>query len=200
MNTTVIGLTGQTGAGKSTISRFAAALSCRIIDADRVAREVVEKGSPCLQALADFFGSDILQKDGSLDRRRLAQKAFASQEKTEMLGRLTHPAILDRIRGCIAAADSDIVIVDAPQLYESGGEVLCDRVIAVVAPEQVRLERIMERDGLTEEEARLRIHAQHDSSYYTEKADYLINGSAPLADVQSKIQDIISAVRQEETK
>ncbi len=200
MKTKVIGLTGQTGAGKSTVSDFAKKSGCAVINADKIAREVMTAGSDCLKRLAEVFGSDILREDGSLDRKRLAQKAFSSAEHTDLLNDVTHPAILDRTKKEIAAYGNanDVILFDAPQLYESGGESLCDSVIAVTAPLEVRLNRIMKRDSLTDEEALQRIRAQHDEEYYTARADYLIDGSRPLDDVEKQLDNILKAVRREE--
>ncbi len=195
MKHNVIGLTGQTGAGKSTVADYAESLGCQVIHADAVAREALAKGSPVLKTLADLFGYDIIETDGSCKRSLLAERAFSSPEKTALLNRTTHPWILARVRELIARCDPcRPVLFDAPQLYESGGEVLCGRVIAVTAPQEVRLDRIMRRDGMTEQAARLRMGAQHQESYYTDRADYIIDGSQPLDRVREAAARILREI------
>ena len=198
MNSTVLGLTGQTGAGKSTVSEMMEKLSCEIISADKIAREATKTGSECLKRLADCFGYDIINNDGSCNRKRLAQKAFSSRKSTDLLNSITHPWILQRTAEYISKSKEngcDIIIFDAPQLFESGGEKMCDCVLAVTAPLKIRLSRIMTRDNITEQEAMLRINAQFDESYYTSRADYIIDGSMPLEQVRAKVTEIIAEIR-----
>lgn len=192
MKHNVIGLTGQTGAGKSTVAAIAKSLSCQIISADAVAREALQKGSEVLKALAELFGCDIIDEEGGCRRSVLAERAFSTPENTALLNRTTHPWIINRTAAYIALCDPDKpVIFDAPQLFESGGEVLCDKVIAVVAPKELRLRRIMERDGISEQAALLRMNAQHEEAYYTARADFIIDGAMPLERVREVTEAII---------
>lgn len=198
MNSTVVGLTGQTGAGKSTVSEIMKNLGCNVISADKIAREATQTGSECLKRLADCFGYDIINNDGSCNRKRLAQKAFSSRKSTDLLNGITHPWILRRTAEYISECKSngsDIIIFDAPQLFESGGEKMCDLVVSVTAPTEIRLSRIMNRDGINKDEALLRINAQFDESYYTSGADYIIDGSQPLEQVKEQVTGIIAEIR-----
>ncbi len=169
-----LGLTGPTGAGKSTVARLLEQNGIPLVDADAIARTVTEKGSPVLSALADTFGKDILFPDGSLDRRALAAVAFSSKENTEKLNAVTHPAILARIRRALADATGDAVVLDAPLLFETGLDALCDHTAAIVADEAVRLARITARDGISEEEAKKRMAVQPDTAFYAARADILL--------------------------
>lgn len=169
-----LGLTGPTGAGKTTVARLLEQNGIPLVDADAIARTVTEKGSPVLSALADTFGKDILFPDGSLDRRALAAVAFSSKENTEKLNAVTHPAILARIRRALADAAGDAVILDAPLLFETGLDALCDHTVAVVADEAVRLARITARDGISEEAAKKRMAVQPDTAFYAARADILL--------------------------
>ncbi len=169
----IIGLTGPTGAGKSEAARALAAAGCAIVDADRVSREAVEQPE-CLKALAEAFGADILRPDGTLDRRALAWRAFETREKTQLLNDITHPQILQYMRQQIQdALDSgtEAVVVDAPLLFESKLDAVCQVKIAVLAPAEVRLQRICDRDGLSEEEARRRMKIQPPDDFYITRAD-----------------------------
>ena len=199
MKTKFIGLTGQTGAGKSTISKFAEKMDCKIINADKVAREVMKKNSECLKRLAEIFGSDIINIDGSLNRKLLAQRAFSSRENTNILNGITHPAIISKVKEYIDmySKESGMIIFDAPQLFESGGNEMCDKIIAVIAPADVRVQRIISRDGISEQEALLRIHAQHDEDFYISKSDYIIDGSQTLESVQKQFEEIMKKVMEE---
>lgn len=169
-----LGLTGPTGAGKTTVARLLEQNGIPLVDADAIARTVTEKGSPVLSALADTFGKDILFPDGSLDRRALAAVAFSSKENTEKLNAVTHPAILARIRRALADATGDAVVLDAPLLFETGLDALCDHTAAIVADEAVRLARITARDSISEEEAKKRMAVQPDTAFYAARADILL--------------------------
>ena len=197
MKNRVIGLTGQTGAGKSTVAGFAKALGCRIIDADLVAREALESGSECLKELSRLFGSDILDENGCCRRDVLARRAFSGRENTELLNKTTHPWIIRRIKEYIENSGHEgLVVIDAPLLFESGADGLCGCVIAVTAPERLRLDRIMKRDGISSEDALLRMRAQHEDEFYTSRAEYIINGSAPEEEVKKQTEEIIRQLLQ----
>lgn len=181
MRKPVIGLTGPTGAGKSTVAAAFRKLGCAIVDADRVARDIV-KDADCLSRLKETFGGDIAAADGTLDRRKLAERAFSTPENTKKLNGVTHPAIIRECERQLAAAaegDCKAVILDAPLLFESGTQALCDATVAVITTDSSRLKRIMARDGIPEEDATLRMAAQHGNDYFSERADFIFDGSTP---------------------
>lgn len=196
MKTKFIGLTGQTGAGKSTVSEFAAKMGYRIINADKVARQVMGNNSECLKRLAEIFGSDIINSDGSCNRKLLAKRAFSSRENTDILNGITHPAIISKVREYIDiySKESDVIIFDAPQLFESGGDRMCDEIIAVVAPVDVRLKRLISRDGISESDVQMRMNVQLDEDFFRANADYIIDGSKPLKDVQRQFEETMKKV------
>lgn len=178
MNKPVIGLTGPTGAGKSTVAAAFRKLGCAVIDADALAREAVSDPE-CLAALAAAFGGDIVAPDGSLDRRRLAGRAFSGPEQTQRLNRITHPVILKRALRRIAELKQSAaaaVVLDAALLFESGADSLCDTTVAVTAPPASRLRRIMARDGIPEELAKARMSAQNLNEYYESRAAHVFDG------------------------
>lgn len=180
----IVGLTGPTGAGKSEAARWLAAAGIPVVDADVLAREVVSKGHPCLLELAGAFSSAVLNADGTLNRAALASAAFASKEATARLNAITHPHIF-RLAGERFAAlwqeGVTLAAVDAPLLFESGMDAICDRTVAVLAPAAVRQARICERDGITAEQAALRMNAQPDEAFYRERADEVLYNGGDLA-------------------
>ena len=189
----IIGITGATGAGKSTVTRHIAEKGIPVIDADLLAREVVGKDSVCLQSIASVFGTDILNADGTLHRKALARKAFASTLHTQKLNEIIHPFIIMETlkKTDILRKDHSVILLDAPLLFECYMDILCRSVIGVVCEENIRLERIMKRDGLTENEARQRMSVQHDSRFYCERSDFVIDGGKPLKDVYACADSIL---------
>ena len=172
----LIGLTGQSGAGKSTVAEVFAKLGAYVINADMIVAELYNSGSPCLKAVAAEFGQDILKPDGTLDRRKLAQRAFASSERTDDLNRLVHPFVTARLFELLRGAEG-IVVFDAPQLFEADADVICDAVVAVTADKDIRIKRIIKRDSLSEEQALLRVNAQYGEEYFRARADYIIENN-----------------------
>ena len=173
----IVGLTGQTGAGKSTVSRTLASHGIEVIDCDLVSRDVVAQERRLLADLALEFGITILNEDGTLNRRRLGSIVFSDKEKLERLNAIIFPYIRAEIayrvtqrqkRGC------RLVVLDAPTLFESGIDADCDAIVSVIAPENLRLNRIMVRDHISDTEARNRIASQHDENFFVEHSACVI--------------------------
>lgn len=184
----VVGLTGPTGAGKSTVADSWRALSVPVIDADRIAHQVTEPGSPCLAALAEAFSPAILDPDGTLNRKALAERAFASPEATKALNAITHPAIVALIQQELedaADAGHPVAVVDAPLLFEAGVDALCHHIVAVTAPTEERLARIRQRDGLTEEQAGKRMAAQPEEAFYCRPGVTVLHNDGDVAALQA---------------
>lgn len=178
----VIGITGGSGAGKGIVSAAFAGQGIPVLDCDRVAREVVSPGSPCLAELAAAFGSDILDAGGALKRSLLAERAFSDKERLKLLNSITHRHILSRCEDWLSGREAEgkaVAAVDAPQLFESGFDKRCDAVVSVIADENIRLERIMRRDGISERKARDRLRSQYPDSFFIENSHYVLenNGS-----------------------
>ncbi|MBQ1544143.1 MAG: dephospho-CoA kinase [Clostridia bacterium] len=198
----IVGLTGQTGAGKSTVAAMLERFGYSIVDADKVARLVTGKGSPVMKLLTDAFGEDIVDEDGSLRRDLLAARAFSSPENTRKLNDITHPEIcrliMKKVEGRFFMGYEG-VIVDAPQLFESGLASKCTLVLSVTAREDIRLRRIMERDGVSEAEARLRMQAQLPESFFREHSDIILENNGTPESLHEQvtqaariIEDVIS--------
>ena len=189
----IIGLTGLTGAGKSTVAQKLMAYGCYHIDADKVAREVINNNENVKNKLKERFGDDVINDDGTTNRPLLATRAFADEQSTNDLNNITHPAVTEEIQSIIK--DMEEVgyrgaIIDAIALFESGEDALCDFTVAVVAPKEIRLERIMKRDNITEEKALERINAQKDESFFTSRADFVLWNYPPY-DLNVEIKPII---------
>ena len=191
----VIGLTGPTGAGKSTASKIFEKQGYHIVDTDKIARKAVEKGSPLLKKIAKAFGEDVINDDGTLNRKLLAKRAFEIREKTEILNSITHPYIYEKAlleieeysnKGC------DKFILDAPVLFESGGEKYCKKTVAVISSLEKRIERIIKRDNLTHNEAMRRINAQHSDDYYTDRADLVLYNNGEQRELENEIIRLIN--------
>lgn len=190
----IIGLTGQTGAGKSTVCEMLKLRGYRIIDADLVARGVVDKGEKCLLDLAIEFGIEILNSDGTLNRRKLADIAFRDKGKRVRLNQITHPYILEEIElqaGKLFQRGETVVFLDAPTLFESGGDKLCDKIVSVVAPVKLRAGRIKSRDLLTDDEARARIGAQQKNKFYTERSDFVIENNSDISALRVLVMEML---------
>lgn len=178
----IIGLTGQTGAGKSTVSDILKKYGCYHIDADKIAHEVLDSDEDVKHNLAEKFGKEVIGEDGKINRAVLAEYAFADTESTLSLNAITHPAVNKKIQSIISRQSeygAKAVIIDAIALFESGEANLCDFTVAVTAPREIRLERIISRDNISVSRAEERINAQKDEKFFSVNADYIINNYAP---------------------
>lgn len=198
----ILGLTGPTGAGKSVVAARLSAAGIPVVDTDGLAREVTAAGHPCLLQLAEAFSPAILREDGTLDRAALASRAFASPEATARLNAITHPHIFALTEKRLAAfwkQGIPMAAVDAPVLFESGMDRMCDRTVAVLAPSAVRLERICARDNISEAQAQARMSAQPDDGFYEERADDLLYNEGDLAAFEETVTAWITRLREETT-
>lgn len=197
-NIYTVGLTGPSGAGKSTVAKLFASHGIKIIDADKIAREVMAPASPALAELAGAFGEDILKEDGGLDRKLLAERAFKNKRTQKILNDITHPLIVMQIRRKIKElrdSGEKIAVIDAPLLFESGIDIMCDKTIAVIAASDARLLRITERDNLSENAARLRMSAQNEEYFYISRADTVIENNAGTAELTAAAAEAEKGIR-----
>ncbi|MEU1102299.1 dephospho-CoA kinase [Streptomyces tibetensis] len=186
-----VGLTGGIGAGKSEVSRLLVACGAVLIDADRIAREVVAPGTPGLASVVEAFGEEILTADGSLDRPRLGAIVFADPEKLAVLNSIVHPLVGARSRELEkAAAEDSVVLHDVPLLTENGLAPLYDLVIVVDAAPETQLDRLVRLRGMTEEDARARMAAQATREQRREIADIVIDNDVPLERLEQRVRDV----------
>lgn len=189
----IIGLTGPTGSGKSTVAEYFKENGVEVIDCDSVAREVTQVGSPLLPVLADAFGDGILSDDGSLIRKELAKRAFSDKKETEKLNSIMLPFIVDRIKEMLytfACGGVECVLLDAPTLFESGLDSVCDVCLAVLCPENIRKKRIIARDNLTEAQADTRLFASKPDDFYTKRTRHIVVNDGNLEDFCRNISKI----------
>lgn len=191
----IIGLTGQSGAGKSTVAGFIESESVCVISADLLVKQIYSSNAACVRSLAAAFGSDIIDSNGVIIRPSLAKKAFSSKENTQLLNSLVHPFVIaEFLKECKNAADNGakIIVFDAPQLFESNADVFCDVIISVVADANIRTERICRRDGISYEQAQMRINAQLDEQFFKENSDYVIDNNGDIEYVRMQVKEIFS--------
>jgi dephospho-CoA kinase len=189
----VLGLTGGIGSGKSTVARMFIELGAEVIDADQLAREVVEPGKPALDEIRQAFGSDVLMPDGRLDRRKLAAIVFADPAARARLNDITHPLIRRRMRQEVEARrhQSGTLILDIPLLLETPRPSFLKRVIVVWVDARTQLRRLTERDGLSETEARRRIAAQMPLDAKRSIADDVIDNSGTLEQTRRQVEALV---------
>nr|WP_205829750.1 dephospho-CoA kinase [Microbispora sp. CL1-1] len=186
-----VGLTGGIGSGKSEVARLLAARGAVVVDADKIAREVVEPGTPGLAEIVEAFGEDVLRPDGSLDRERLGAIVFADAEKLKILNGIVHPKVGERSERLQREAPDDAVVVyDVPLLAENNLAPLYDVVIVVDTPDDVRLERLQRFRGMREEDARARIAAQASREDRLKIADIVIRNEGSLDDLEAQVDKV----------
>jgi dephospho-CoA kinase len=194
----LFGLTGGIATGKSTVSAMFRALGCEIIDADQLAREVVEPGEPALRAIAAEFGAGVLRPDGTLDRAALGAIIFADPARRKRLEEITHPAIRDRftrrVAALIEAGFTGVALFDAAVMVETGGYKHLDGLIVVVADEPRELARLMARDGIGREEALRKIRSQMPVAEKARLADYVIDNNGDRSATEAQVRAVHAAL------
>lgn len=193
----IIGLTGQTGAGKSTVSEYFKNKGFAVINADSLVREIYTVGSPCVKTLSAIYGSDILDCDGLIIRSLLANRAFSSKESTAMLNSIVHPFVTALLLKKAKEACSNgytKLIYDAPQLFESNTDIICTTVISVTADKATRLSRICKRDGINESAALQRIDSQLSENFFKINSDYIIINNSDLHTLNKQIEAVYNSI------
>jgi dephospho-CoA kinase len=189
----VVGLTGGIASGKSMVARMFVELGARLVDADLLARQVVEPGKPAWGAIADHFGEGVLNPDRTLNREKLGEIIFRDPDERQVLNAITHPRIgaemLDLIQR-FQREGAAVVLIDAALLLESPATNWIRPVVVVTAEEEVRAERIMERDGLSREQALARIRSQMREDERKTRADYVIDNSGALEELKRRVEEV----------
>ena len=196
-NVYTVGLTGMSGAGKTTACNIFAQSGFEIVNCDEVARTVVKCGKPALAVIAEYFGKDILREDGTLDRGKLGGIVFSDAGKLKALNDIIYPFITFEIISRIVRCTSEsrrLVLLDAPTLFESGADALCDSIVCVTAEKEACAQRIMTRDGITREQAEKRLGSQHDASFYIERSHYSAVNCGSLSEFEGELRVIVGKI------
>jgi dephospho-CoA kinase len=190
----LVGLTGGIATGKSTVSAMLARHGAVIIDADVLAREVVEPGQPALAEIVREFGRAVLQPDGTLDRKRLGAVVFGDPERRRRLEAITHPAIRERfarrLAGLMSSGFDGVVIFDAPVMIESGNDRNVDTVVVVATDEETQIRRLMARDGIEREDALRKVRSQMPIAEKARLADHVIDNSGDRAATEAAVERV----------
>lgn len=196
----IIGLCGGSGSGKGTVAKTFLNFGITSVDTDAVYHDMTSHKSPCLDALVDEFGADIISTDGALDRKKLSAIVFFaddSQQKREKLNKISHKFVLDKTREMLTDFENDgykAALVDAPLLFESGFDKECDLIISVVAKKEVRVERIIKRDGIDECAAIRRINSQITDEELISRSDFVIENSGSTAELENQVASIAKKI------
>ncbi|MBB4931049.1 dephospho-CoA kinase [Lipingzhangella halophila] len=191
-----VGLTGGIGSGKSEVSRLLSGYGALVIDADQIAREVVEPGTPALAEIAAEFGTGVLTPEGALDRPKLGEIVFADKKRLERLNGIVHPRVGERTAELMEQAPDDaIVVYDVPLLVENGLGSMYDVVVVVDAPEDVQVERVVSNRDMSREQARARVRAQATREQRRAVADIVIDNSGDLENLSRQVVDVWEELR-----
>lgn len=194
-----VGIVGGSGAGKSLFCSLLEKEGIPTINTDITAREVVKKGSPCLEELCDYFGRGILKEDGELDRKALAKIAFSDKEKHEKLNSITHFYIIREVKKWLSEREkcgAFAVCIDAPLLFESGLDKICFETVAVVAPRTDRLKRICERDKIDEDAAILRISTQKSDEELSLLCTRTVENTGSVEELTNKAKELVKIYKE----
>lgn len=194
----IIGLTGASGAGKGVFSRLAVRkYNILHIDTDLTARSVVKPGKPCLKEIEDEFGKSVIKEDGTLDRKALGNIVFSDAEKLKKLNRITHHYITLEVSRILEEAKKEgyaAAIIDAPLLFESGEDKLCDVTVGIVADREIRVQRIINRDKISCDMAQKRIDSGKGTEFFVSRCDYIIENDCDLSEFEKNCERVLEKI------
>lgn len=187
----IIGLTGGIGSGKSTAAACFLRLGIPVLDADTYARKALDPGTACYNRTIERFGRGYLNEDGTVNRKHLAETVFGDEKRRNELNGIIHPYVLDRMKADSDAISSDRVIWEVPLLFESGFDRCCDLTVAVLCREDLRIERILKRDGISEKQAKDRIRAQISDEERATRADEILYNEGTEQELMHKVAQLV---------
>lgn len=180
----IIGITGNSGTGKTEISKILAKkINAKIIDADKVVKKISEPKNEYYKKIVELFGKEVLKQDGSLNRKKIADIIYNNSPVREKLDNFTYIYVVKEIKNTIDQSTNDNIIIDAPLLFESGLNKCCTYTIAVIADNRKKIERIIKRDNIDEKIAINRLNIQKDDEYYKQRADYIIINNKKIEEI-----------------
>lgn len=195
----IIGLTGQTGAGKSTVRKLLKAKGAAVIDADSVAHDVADNELDCLTDITEHFSCMVLNEKGKLNRKALGRIVFSDKKKLALLNKIMFPYIVSAIKGQVTAyeqAGAQVIVIDGATLIESGCSKMCSALISVTAEEETRLTRIIHRDGISKRDALRRVSAQNPEEFYIKASDYVIKNDGTPGDLEREAERVLYEIEQ----
>ncbi|MCO6452989.1 MAG: dephospho-CoA kinase [Caldilineales bacterium] len=194
-DSTIIGLTGNIGTGKTTVLRMLAERGAHVIDADEVAHRVMDKDGSAYAAIVEAFGRGILAKDGSIDRQHLGRIVFDNPAKLGLLEQIVHPAVYDVINTEVEQTTASVIVIEAIKLLEAGmASALCDQIWVVTSPQEEQVRRLMDDRNMSRAAAEARMASQSPQAYKTNQADLVIDNSGTLADLEAQIDAAWKAI------
>ena len=192
----VFGITGGSGSGKSSASERFRENGIYVIDADKTAREVVRQGEPCLEELVKELGSEILNDDGSLNRRKTGEIVFSDKKKLDILNRVTHKYIQKALEDQLNKIDTDIAAVDGAVIIGSPVEKMCSFLVSVIADKEIRVKRIMARDDISREAALKRIESQPSDEFYIANSRYLLYNNISKENLNIEVDKLAKTIKE----
>ena len=189
-----VGLTGGIASGKSTVSKIFASFGAKVLDADEVAREVLLPGQPAWTRLRQAFGQEFFHADGKVKRKQLRKRVFADPEKRSQLNAIVHPEVMKEINRraeiFFSSVQTEVLLVDVPLLLEAGLANRFDKIVVVYVAESIQMTRLLQRDGISEEEAKQALEVQMALSKKVEQADYVIDNSGTLEETRGQVEKV----------
>ena len=193
----ILGLTGQSGAGKTLFSETLKELGHPCINADELYHSLLVPPSEILDAIELAFGKDFFLEDGSLDRKKMAKHVFASTEQLDKLNRAVLPIMSKKVTEIAKQLEQDganLVVIDAPTLFEAGLDSICDLTVSIIASVDVRIERISARDGISREDALLRTNAQKPDEFYYKRSDFVLSNNSSPEKLKGKARALVDSI------
>lgn len=193
----IIGITGSSGAGKSTVCEILEnEYHVKVINADKIAKELSKKGTLYLLEIVQKFGEEILLENGELNRKKLANIIYHNEEKRNQLNECTFKYIRKEIEKQIQEHKNELIAIDVPLLFEAKLEEICNTTIAVIAKnKEAQIARIMQRDGIDKMHAEARLSAQHPNEFYTSRCQFVITNDNEIADIEKQIEEILNVIK-----
>lgn len=190
----VIGLTGGTGTGKTSVSKVFEDAGFEVINYDLVTRRIYSKGSDCLNEVVSAFGKGILTEDGDLDRRKLGEVVFSDRESLDILNKIVYKYIVSLTADKISGSKGKKLLLDAPTLFESGLNEKCDLIVGVIAKKDIRIKRVTLRDNLSPQRVEERIQSQKSDEFYRDNCDYIIENNGSIEELNEQVKLILSDI------
>lgn len=198
-NVTVVGLTGQSGSGKTTVSNCFVKNGFSVINADNIARQITTKGNPCLKNIFDVFPECIDCETGELNRKKLACIVFNDKDLLKLLNSIMYPYITTKILNQIrklSASGKKLILLDAPTLFESHTDDFCNFIVSVIADKNVRFDRISKRDNISSDEIESRFSSQYDDDFYISRSDIVIKNDSTLDELNRKAVECVNKIKE----